>query len=544
LKRIFWLPHFFLIFCSDDVKIRLIIKTGVVMLGKYFFKSCHKSQTGFSLIEVMVAIAISMGLLYGVASMMIFNARAAKSAELTGDFNSLVSMTQAIINNETSCKAVFKDKSFTATVLGEIKPVISLGSLELNGIKFAEIDKPTTGLKVTKIEFDKIDNVLPDVTIAGVVNQQYMVNLHLETQKIMAGEMGAIGGSQKNANFKISVLVNANKITACYGGNSITESVSQTCTAMGGTLTAGVCTLPATITASAANRTCAAGNYVSGINTDGSVVCTALVGGTTTTTAAPTTTTTVATATTTTTTLPTSCPAANLSVTFRGCPYDSHAACDSLGITHQGSAAVPIGAIGDRFSVNCATVASGGSVISIAGSAAPVNTIAWAANTVEVAKCNTAGNWEGISHMCLGSQDCNAQASSVVSSGGGDQANTLNAAFIWSKSSLVPDAGNNTMRYYNCSAPTTAWTCPTGPCCQEMTTFKPSLPRQSVNTQRDVLCNAVDKPYSKDYGAQKVKWDCTPMTLDPKYGINGYWKAAEQNLYVNGAVFFPWGCLN
>jgi hypothetical protein len=198
----------------------------------------------------MVAIAISMGLLYGVASMMLFNARAAKSAELSGDFNSLVSTIQTIINNESSCKKVFAGKGFTSTVLGKIEPAISLSSLELNGLKIAEVGLPTTGLKITKIEFDKIENVLPDVTIAGVLNKQYMINLHLEAQKIMSGEVSAIGGSQKTANFKFSILVDLGKVTGCYGDNSITESVSQTCVAMGGTFTNGACNLTPKVNAS------------------------------------------------------------------------------------------------------------------------------------------------------------------------------------------------------------------------------------------------------------------------------------------------------
>jgi hypothetical protein len=214
----------------------------------------NQAQSGFSLIEVMIAIAISMGVMYGLASVIIFNARATKSTELSGEFNLLVSTIQTIINKEASCQALFNGINFTATTAGEIKPVISASPLMFHGSEIAKEGSPATGLKVTKIVFDKIiDNTLPDVTISGITSKHYLANLHLETEKMITG--GAIGGNQLSANFPVSLLVSANKVTGCYGEGTVAENPSKTCTTIGGAYANGACTFPTVVTPSTASCT-------------------------------------------------------------------------------------------------------------------------------------------------------------------------------------------------------------------------------------------------------------------------------------------------
>jgi len=201
------------------------------------------NNSGMSLIEVMIAAVIGMIVLYGISVMMTFNMRTSKSIQLSMDFNQLSSTIQQIINNPTACKDVFSKFNFTAPTGGSLpRPITGavLSPLELNGAIIAKINADDGGLKVTKLEFDNLKDVLPSLGN----NNRYLVNLHLEATKSIGGK-AAVGAQNSWQDFMMTLVVNpGNQIVECYS----TSTAEQNCIDMGGTYSASSipkCRMPA-----------------------------------------------------------------------------------------------------------------------------------------------------------------------------------------------------------------------------------------------------------------------------------------------------------
>lgn len=204
-----------------------------------------KSLRGFTLIEVLIVVALSGIAMLALMSFMNFSARSTRSVYLSGDFNSLTAAVRLFLNHEVTCQKVLTAFSFPA-VSGSglprpIDPPVVISPLSYNGSVVAKVGEPTTGLQVTKLEFNElIDDSLP--LMSG--EKPYVVNLRLEAKKVVTD--GAVGSSTLSSDFVVMILVNpsTNQITGCF----LENSAVNTCTEMGGTYsdtTTPKCLMPA-----------------------------------------------------------------------------------------------------------------------------------------------------------------------------------------------------------------------------------------------------------------------------------------------------------
>lgn len=124
---------------------------------------------------------IVMGL--SLTTLVMNNNRAIKSVSLSSEFVQLTSNIQSLLNNESTCVALLGGKSFVPSTVApssgtlpiSVTPAHSVSPLEFHGLTIAKTGFPEFGLKVTKIELDKIiDNTEPDEIAVAITKKNIL----------------------------------------------------------------------------------------------------------------------------------------------------------------------------------------------------------------------------------------------------------------------------------------------------------------------------------------------------------------------------------
>jgi hypothetical protein len=315
----------------------------------------------------------------------------------------------------------------------------------------------------------------------------------------MGGEVAAVGGGQKTADFPISILVNpiTHAITGCYGEGSV-----------GGGGSGG-------ITISATNRTCPSGQYVSGINLDGSVICAVLPAGGS--GSSPTTTTTISTPTTTTTTLPAFCPAQGTQITLVTAGYGGYT--DRLHYIWY----LPQTNNGGAVTITCDETAA----------AMGWSSTLWQSKSF-IASCSN-GGWVLPRDLdCQVSTDCRSTISSIAE-----------GPTAWAAGAVIPSSDLNppVVSSYAADSKVTYIDC-SGGTCHNSAIIVPNLARATVGSSVDVNCNGGHNPYpALNFGAQKFRAVCynTGNTISPPFH-NGIWQYSLFRKTYYPTRIYEWSC--
>jgi len=213
-------------------------------------RSCH---SGFTLVEIMVAMGIGAVLMLAMAEMMTGMNKGQKNVALTMDYNSLISTISLTLLNDQACKTSLLGQPFNAS--GD-QPVVMQppGSPEIR-----------TGAVVSGWLINSLSLANNALVATLGTDKQYLATLTLRAQKQNAAT--SVGAASKApAAFAVYVLVDSsNRIKECYSKDG---TAVQACTAQGGTYTPGatpLCQMPA--------RSCPNGQVLTGLNSDGSLQC-------------------------------------------------------------------------------------------------------------------------------------------------------------------------------------------------------------------------------------------------------------------------------
>ena len=171
---------------------------------------------GFTLVEVLVAMSVSIIVILGFTTAMNFSARTAQSAKAVTDFNSLVSTLQVALSNSSNCQTIFGGLNLNSTpaVPSAISPVQTVSPLKTQGSTgavLAQVGPTGSTLNITNLEFNYVSPL--------TATNQYLVTLHLAAQKVVGGQ-GSVGSQTLTHDFQISVTIDpaqSNKIIACSG---------------------------------------------------------------------------------------------------------------------------------------------------------------------------------------------------------------------------------------------------------------------------------------------------------------------------------------
>lgn len=167
-----------------------------------------RSKRGFSLAEMLVAVAI-FGIIGAALTSWLMNMnKSTQNVAQKGEFNSLVNEIQGVFNNTGTCTAALSAQpAFSvanmATIPGTFTPAIPVG-LQLGATNYAAGFQYSPSLQIDTLNFTGIDRAS-----AG----QFVLQLELKMKRL-----GADGAPLRPHLFNVIVQVDTNrKITGCSG---------------------------------------------------------------------------------------------------------------------------------------------------------------------------------------------------------------------------------------------------------------------------------------------------------------------------------------
>lgn len=175
------------------------------------------AQSGFSLIEIMVAIGVAGILTYAITTMMMRSGKQAASVASKSDFNSFVNQLQGIFNNTGNCLAAFGGAGVTEVPDPAAPPPAPAYPIPVTvrvaGAEYKQDESfgpaGKKALKIQKLEF------AGRTSATGA--RQYVVPLSLVADRQVGDEV-AVGGNLLSHTFNLIVtLDDTNKIVACAG---------------------------------------------------------------------------------------------------------------------------------------------------------------------------------------------------------------------------------------------------------------------------------------------------------------------------------------
>jgi prepilin-type N-terminal cleavage/methylation domain-containing protein len=194
----------------------------------------HKSKSGFSLIEVMVAVAITSIVGAMIATMMSHMGNVASFYSTKEDYDSIYRAAQLLLLNEQTCKYALKNES---GVVATFNPAVTNPPTQtpLDAIFIANVTSPSTGTNLIKkgekfhsrlsirgihLEEHSPGNARGTVMItdaSGVVTQRntFLVDLHITADNISGGPAIAVKP------IPLTIVVDgSNNIIDCYAQSS------------------------------------------------------------------------------------------------------------------------------------------------------------------------------------------------------------------------------------------------------------------------------------------------------------------------------------
>jgi prepilin-type N-terminal cleavage/methylation domain-containing protein len=200
-------------------------------------RSVTKSQNGFSLLEVMVGMAVAAVLTYVISQMLVNSGKQATAIQSKGDFNSFTNQLQGTLNNTATCLAAInpsKKLEFTLSPAGTFvapstnNPLPINTTLSVGGVNYGTAagavntfggNSPTSkkALKITQLQ-------ITSFTSAGTTNPaQYVASLALTVDRSIGDGATATGGNTLTKNFNLILtldLANPDPATTTGGGTN------------------------------------------------------------------------------------------------------------------------------------------------------------------------------------------------------------------------------------------------------------------------------------------------------------------------------------
>lgn len=162
-----------------------------------------RNESGFTLVQVLVTIALVGGVALMISNMMLNANRQAKSVESKGDFNSFVNTIQSALNNSDACLAALGG-SGTTQLRTDIAPnnpqriTLILGGTTYGSVAGAGVTTNYGSLRISKLQFND--------RRAGAAPNQWIVPVLLEVDRSQGG-VNAVGGSLIQHNFELVLTV-------------------------------------------------------------------------------------------------------------------------------------------------------------------------------------------------------------------------------------------------------------------------------------------------------------------------------------------------
>lgn len=203
----------------------------------YSSKKNRNSKTGYSLVEVLVAVGLISIVGLGIATMMQNQFKATSTISKNLDFNSLISEIQMYLSKEDTCARLFSNANMSPLPMSvpsypytlPTGQQVNLSKLSYQNSDLLVIGTPINNLTATILKFDKVIDVLPP----SGTNRRYVLNFLVKVTK--SGQN--YGSSEKEKNFTIMTEVNSsNQVVNCGASGN---SMFAICMEMGGIYTAG-----------------------------------------------------------------------------------------------------------------------------------------------------------------------------------------------------------------------------------------------------------------------------------------------------------------
>lgn len=185
------------------------------------FSRVRQSQSGFSIVSVLIAFGLTMILMSAVADINVYGMKSQRTLMIRSDFQSLNEELNRILQNEMSCTNALKDADIHSSLV--VKDPVAPLSKPLAAVG----DRHQTGWTVEKVEFDSIE-ALPDypnlrrATFAIEVRKDPGVALGTPT---LRSEIGTI---------YFQIDPGTDVITRCYGTTVLSLDPEAYCTSVGG----------------------------------------------------------------------------------------------------------------------------------------------------------------------------------------------------------------------------------------------------------------------------------------------------------------------
>ncbi len=190
----------------------------------------HFNQQGMSILEILLASALGIGMMTAVTQVLITTHRSASGVKGELDFNTLSNTIETILNNPNTCAAMFGGRPFKlppGTLPNPLPPSLPDAGYPIHPpISFAQLTVNTktivashqqlgSNLKVTSIEFDYVSPL-------NLATNQYMATLTFHADKEV-GAGGAIGMKNVTKSFSVILTIDPNNqnIINCSGSSSL-----------------------------------------------------------------------------------------------------------------------------------------------------------------------------------------------------------------------------------------------------------------------------------------------------------------------------------
>lgn len=168
------------------------------------------------MLEVLIAGAVGMVILYAIFQGLTYFAKSNKSAAITAEYTSLISSLNLVLSQPDLCGTAFRDASGNALVFKPTKPEghrVSVHEIRIGTGPIAKLGTAIGGLKLTRMEIHEIAPKLRQPN-------RYVGNLVIQGEKLVEAKGPAVSLPEKTFPIVFFTKEDTDAIQACNGGST------------------------------------------------------------------------------------------------------------------------------------------------------------------------------------------------------------------------------------------------------------------------------------------------------------------------------------